>query len=123
MEPVHSPGKRVLVIDDEAKFGCVVAGFLMGRGYKTKVASNAEEALAQVEEFEPEIILLDVRMPGLSGLDVLKQVRSRPLPPHVIMVTAMDTADVIDEAMNNGADGYLCKPIDLNQLEQLIANV
>ena len=56
MEPVHSPGKRVLVIDDEAKFGCVVAGFLMGRGYKTKVASNAEEALAQVEEFEPEIL-------------------------------------------------------------------
>jgi len=113
--------KRVLVIDDEAKFGCLVAGFLMGRGYQTTVASNSDEALEALERFGPEIVLLDVRMPGLSGLELLKRIRSTPLPPRVIMVTAMDTSEIIDEAMDNGAEGYLCKPVDLNQLARLIA--
>ena len=115
--------KRVLVIDDEVKFGCLVAGFLTGRGYQTTVASNSDEALEALERFGPEIVLLDVRMPGLSGLELLKRIRSTPLPPQVIMVTAMDTSEMIDEAMDNGAEGYLCKPIDLNQLEQLIAEL
>ncbi len=115
--------KRVLVIDDEEKFGCLIAGFLMGRGYQTNVASNSDEALEALERFGPEIVLLDVRMPGLSGLELLKRIRSTPLPPRVIMVTAMDTSEMIDEAMDNGAEGYLCKPIDLNQLEQLIAEL
>ena len=115
--------KRVLVIDDEAKFSCLVAGFLMGRGYQTTVASNGDEALEALKRFGPEIVLLDVRMPGLSALELLKRIRSTSLPPRVIMVTAMDTSDIIDEAMDNGAKGYLCKPIDLNQLEQLIAEL
>lgn len=113
--------KRVLVIDDEAKFGCLVAGFLMGRGYQTTVATNSDEALEALERFGPEIVLLDVRMPGVSGLELLKRIRSTPLPPRVIMVTATDTSDILDEAMDNGAEGYLCKPIDLNQLARLIA--
>lgn len=115
--------KRVLVIDDETKFSCLVAGFLMGRGYQTNVASNGDEALEALKHFSPEIVLLDVRMPGLSGLELLKRIRSTPSPPRVIMVTAMDTSDMIDEAMDNGAEGYLCKPIDLNQLEQFIAEL
>jgi DNA-binding response OmpR family regulator len=115
--------RRILVIDDEAKFSCLVAGFLMGRGYQTNVASNGDEALEALKHFSPEIVLLDVHMPGLSGLELLKRIRSTPLPPRVIMVTAMDTSDMIDEAMDNGAEGYLCKPIDLNHLAQLIAEL
>lgn len=115
--------KRVLVIDDEQKFGCLVAGFLMGRGYQAKMASSAEEALATLEDFEPEIVLLDVRMPGLSGLELLKRLRDKPEPPRVIMITALDTSDVIDEAMDNGAEGFLCKPIDLGQLSKLLSDL
>ena len=114
---------RVLVIDDEEKFGRLIAGFLMGRGYQTDVVSNSNEALGALERFGPQIVLLDVRMPGLSGLELLKHIRATPAPPKVIMVTAMDTPDVLDEAMDNGAEGYLCKPIDLNQLAQLIAEL
>ena len=121
--PGGGPAKRVLVIDDEAKFGCLIAGFLMGRGYQTDVVSNSNEALGALERFGPQIVLLDVRMPGLSGLELLKHIRATPAPPKVIMVTAMDTPDVLDEAMDNGAEGYLCKPIDLNQLAQLIAEL
>jgi len=113
--------KRVLVIDDEAKFGCLIAGFLTGRGYQTNVVSNSNEALEALERFGPEIVLLDVCMPGLSGLELLKRIRATPLPPRVIMVTAMDTSAMIDEAMDNGAEGYLCKPINLNQLAELMA--
>lgn len=118
-----SHDKRVLVIDDEQKFSCIIAGFLMGRGYQTKVASSAEEALRVLDGFEPEIVLLDVRMPGLSGLELLKRIRSRTEPPRVVMLTAMDTSDIIDEAMDNGAEGFLCKPVDLRQLGQLLSEL
>lgn len=115
--------QRVLVVDDEQKFANLVAGFLTGRGYETKVVSNSEEALPAVDGFGPGIVLLDVRMPGVSGLELLKRIRSRSEPPHVVMVTALDTPEVIDEAMDQGADGYLFKPINLQQLGQLLSEL
>ena len=115
--------KRVLVVDDEPKFCYVVAGFLMGRGYETLVASSSDEALAKMEQFNPEVVLMDVRMPGRSGFEVVKEARARFLPPRIIMVTAVDSSSAIDEAMDSGADAYLCKPVDLNDLERLIATI
>jgi len=115
--------KRVLVVDDEPKFCYVVAGFLLGRGYETLVASNGDEALQKMEQFNPEVVLMDIRMPGRSGFEVVKEARARFLPPRIIMMTAVDSSSAIDEAKNSGADAYLCKPIDLNDLERLIATI
>lgn len=123
MVETHLQAKRVLVVDDEPKFCYIVAGFLMGRGYQTAVASRRDEITAALQRFNPDVVLLDIRMPEVSGLDVLRLIRSHPSPVRVVMVTVMDTTDAIDEAMDNGADGYLCKPVDLNQLEELISTL
>ena len=115
--------KRVLVVDDEPKFGHIVSGFLMGRGYEVAVAANSTEALAAIEQFQPAVILLDIVMPGLSGMEILKLTRLRPFPPRVIMVTSADPSQVAPQAMQQGADAYMSKPVDLNELEKLISGV
>ena len=123
MAEIRTQAKRVLVVDDEQKFCYIVAGFLMGRGYETAVASRSDEIIATLQRFNPDVVLLDIRMPEVSGLDILRLIRTRPSPIRVIMVTVLDTSDAIDDAMDNGADGYLCKPVDLNQLEGLISTI
>lgn len=123
MAETRIQAKRVLVVDDEPKFCYIVAGFLMGRGYQTAVASRSDQIVTTLQRFNPDVVLLDIRMPEVSGLDILRLIRSHPAPVRVIMVTVMDTTDAIDEAMDNGADGYLCKPVDLNQLEELISTL
>ena len=73
---------RVLVIDDEAKFCRLVAEFLQHRNYEVAVASTSTQALQQLELLSPDVVLLDIVMPGLSGLELLKLVRSRLSPPE-----------------------------------------
>ena len=110
---------RVLVVDDEEKFCKIVAEFLQGRGYEAVAAPNGSEALQLVERFSPEVVLLDLIMPGLSGLDLLKLVRSRLFPPRVIIVTA--TEEVATQVLREGAETYVCKPISLEAVERLIS--
>lgn len=112
---------RVLVVDDEEKFCRIVLEFLKGRGYEAVAASNGSEALQLVERFSPEVVLLDLIMPGLSGLDLLKLVRSRLFPPRVIIVTATDTEEVAQQVLREGAEAYVCKPISLEAVERLIS--
>ena len=112
---------RVLIVDDERKFCHLVAEFLTARGYEVAMAFSAGEAFAKMEAVHPEVVLLDVVMPGLSGLDAIKQLQARPAAPRIIMVTSAETDAAIDQARHSGAEAYLCKPIDLNHLERVIA--
>ncbi len=111
---------RVLVIDDEAKFCRLVSEFLQHRHYEVATASTSTEALQQLELLSPDVVLLDIVMPGLSGLELLKLVRSRLSPPRVIMLTALDTEEVAQQALRDGATAYMCKPVDLDELDRLI---
>ena len=115
--------RRVLVIDDEVKFCAVVKEFLTGRGHEVTTVSNGREALSQFEHFAPDVILLDLVMPGFSGLDLLKLIRERPFPPKVILVTAVDDPEVAEQAMRLGAHTYVAKPVALETLERLITGV
>ena len=112
---------RVLVIDDEERFCKIVAEFLSGRHYDVTTASTSSEALQQLEQISPDVVLLDFMMPGLSGLDVLKLIRSRLFPPRVIMVTAVETEETAQQAMREGAEAYMCKPVNLDALARLIS--
>lgn len=123
MTPVSPKAQRILVVDDEPKFGQIVSTFLMGRGYQVAIAQNSSEALAQLEQFNPAVVLLDIVMPGLSGLEVLKLTRLRPFPPRVIIVTSADAEQVAPKAILDGAEAYMSKPIDLNALERLISGI
>jgi DNA-binding response OmpR family regulator len=109
---------RVLVVDDEPDAVELLREFLAGKGYEVLTASNGEEALQKVKEERPHLILLDVRMPKVNGLEVLKRVREIDKEVGVIMVTAVNEEETGREALQLGAFDYITKPLDLKYLEQ-----
>jgi DNA-binding response OmpR family regulator len=109
---------RILVVDDEPDARELLQEFLTGKGYEVLTASNGEEALQKVKEERPHLILLDVRMPNMSGLEVLRRVRGIDQEVGVIMVTAVNEEETGREALQLGAFDYIVKPLDLEYLER-----
>ncbi|MBI4737706.1 MAG: response regulator [candidate division NC10 bacterium] len=109
---------RVLVVDDEPDAVELLQEFLTAKGYDVITASDGEEALRQVKEHRPHLILLDVRMPRLNGMEVLKRVREIDHEVGVIMVTAVNEEETGREALKMGAFDYITKPLDLQYLER-----
>jgi DNA-binding response OmpR family regulator len=109
---------RVLVVDDEPDAVELLQEYLTGKGYEVITACNGEQALERVKADRPHLILLDVRMPGMSGLDVLREVRQIDKEVGVIMVTAVSEEDTGRQAMTLGAFDYVVKPLDLAYLER-----
>jgi DNA-binding response OmpR family regulator len=109
---------RVLVVDDEPDAVELLQEFLTAKGYEVLTASDGEEALLQVKEHRPHLVLLDVRMPKLNGLEVLKRVREIDHEVGVIMVTAVNEEETGRQALKMGAFDYITKPLDLQYLER-----
>ncbi|KNC05748.1 chemotaxis protein CheY [Pantoea sp. RIT-PI-b] len=101
--------RRVLVIEDDADAADVLEAYLLREGYTVEIAGNGLHGLERVEMWKPDLILLDIMLPGMNGTEVLEAVRRRSDTP-VIMITAMaDTPDRIG-ALRHGADDYVVKP-------------
>ena len=113
--------KRVLVVDDNQVIQDILKQFL-GRGYTVEVVGNASLALASVVQKNPDAILLDVRMPGVDGISLLKSLRDMGVQTPIFVMTGYDSTQVALEALENGATGYLPKPFDLVHLDRLIAH-
>ncbi len=109
---------RVLVVDDEPDAVELLQEFLVAKGYEVLTANGGEEALRAVREERPHLILLDVRMPGMNGLEVLRRVRQIDQEVGVIMVTAVNEEETGREALALGAFDYIVKPLDLAYLER-----
>ncbi len=109
----------ILIVDDQLRTRELLRELLTGQGYTLALASNGEEALAQALELTPDVILLDVMMPGMDGFEVCQRLRSEPLLAEVpvIMVTALDDRDSRIRGIQAGADDFVSKPFD--QLELL----
>ncbi len=111
-------GGRVLVVDDDHDNVRLVKRVLQRDGFEVTTADDATTALAALGGQRPDAVLLDVIMPGVSGLDLLKQIRSRPalakLP--VILITARSKPGDMIEGYNTGADYYITKPFTPRQL-------
>jgi DNA-binding NtrC family response regulator len=110
-------GVKILVVDDEASVRKQLRKFLEGKDYRIVEASSGEEALAAYRQDQPEVVLLDIRMPGKDGLETLKELKAIDPEASVIMVTALHEEDLARQAMNDGAFEYITKPIDRNYLE------
>jgi two-component system response regulator AtoC len=108
--------RRVLVVDDEENLRIVVRTFLKRDGYEVEVASNGEEALALVEAFGPDVILTDVRMPKMGGLDLLATLKAKGIDATVIVMTAYGNLDLALEAMKAGAYDYIQKPFKAEEV-------
>ncbi len=111
---------KILVVDDEVKACELLKRFLEMKNYDVIVANNGEDALEMVKHEKPDVMLLDVRMPGMEGTEVLKRVREFDKDVGIIMVTAVKEEDVGKAAIKSGADEYITKPIDFNYLETSI---
>ncbi len=108
--------RRVLVVDDEENLRLVVRTFLKREGYEVEVAATGEEALALVETFGPDVILTDVRMPKMGGLELLGTLKAKGIEATVIVMSAYGNVDLALEAMKAGAYDYLQKPFKAEEV-------
>jgi DNA-binding response OmpR family regulator len=108
-------GKQILLIDDDALLRRSLAFNLQQAGYETRTAANAEDGLASADQQKPDLVLLDINLPGMDGLDALKKLHNQMQIP-VIMLTARRRE--LDEVLGLelGADDYVTKPFDFNVL-------
>lgn len=113
------PGK-ILVVDDEPEVRQLMEHFLTERGYEVRIAENGRLALATLDTFTPDVVLLDMHMPEMDGLETLKRlaVRSPSLP--VIMITVNEDIETTARLLQLGAADYVPKPFNLEYLEQAI---
>ena len=110
--------KRLLVVDDETEICDFLKMFFEDRGFTVTTANSGQKALDQLDQVIPHVILLDIHMPAMDGLTALREIKKRLPDAKVIMVTAIETRDKIEEAMRLGADNYITKPLSLDYLEK-----
>ncbi|MEL7667991.1 MAG: sigma-54 dependent transcriptional regulator, partial [Actinomycetota bacterium] len=108
---------RVLIADDEKNMRWVLSQALEAEGYEVFEAADGKEALTAVAEHEPEVVILDHKMPAPDGMEVLRRLRSKGHRFPVIMLTAHGNVQTAVEAMKAGANEYLTKPFDLDELK------
>jgi two-component system response regulator AtoC len=108
--------RRVLVVDDEENLRLVVRTFLKREGYEVETAATGEDALALVETFGPDVILTDVRMPKMGGLDLLATLKAKGIDSTVIVMSAYGNVDLALEAIKAGAYDYIQKPFKAEEV-------
>lgn len=108
---------KLLVVDDEAEICEFLKSFFEERSYQVVTANSGEQALERVKQDKPQVILLDIKMPGMDGVQTLKEIKTKYPKSKVIMVTAIETRDKIEECLRLGADNYITKPLSLEYLE------
>ena len=118
----RATAKKVLVVDDHAAARESVADVLRHAGYEVSGLGSPMEALPRLEKGTFDLVITDLQMPGMDGLDFIREIRRRRLSTQVLMITAHATISSAVEAMRQGAFDYLEKPFDVVQLEQLVAS-
>lgn len=117
--------KKVLIVDDEPNIVTSLEFLMTRSGYEVKVARNGEEALALVETFMPDLVLLDVMMPQRSGYEVCQKMRSRADWRHVriVMLSAKGREAEVSKGLSVGADAYVTKPFSNRELIAKVAGL
>lgn len=111
---------RVLIIDDERALCESLSKVLRAKGHETDFALSGETGIEKVRVFRPHVVLLDIRMPGVNGLEVLARMKSLDPAVRVIMVTAAHAEEVAKMALREGASDYITKPLDPERLNLMI---
>jgi two-component system response regulator (stage 0 sporulation protein F) len=108
---------KLLIVDDEVEICDFLKMFFEERDFEVEVAYEGTSAIEKVGVFNPDVMLLDIKLPGIDGLEVLAKVKETHPNVRVLMVTAIETSEKIDEALRLGADNYITKPLSLEYLE------
>ena len=117
--------KKVLIVDDEHNIVTALEYLLQKSGYEVRVAETGDDALAQLDAFRPDLVLLDVMMPKVSGYEVCQRVRSRPewQGVKIVMLSAKGREVEVSKGMSLGADLYVTKPFSNTELVATIGRL
>lgn len=107
---------RVLIVEDDSRIADFLQRALKPEGYLPVCVGEGKEALELVKDSDFDLVLLDLMLPGLSGLEVCQAIRMRRIEMPIIMLTALDTAEDVVRGLRMGADDYITKPFDLDEL-------
>ncbi len=114
----------ILFVDDNETNSMVYGDFLLSRGYRLEMASNGLEALRRAQEIEPDLVIMDIQMPGMDGLEVIRRLRSQTDPQIatsiILALTALAMPGDRERCLEAGADEYLSRPVSLKKLDQVI---
>ncbi|HMO85167.1 MAG TPA: sigma-54 dependent transcriptional regulator [Lacipirellulaceae bacterium] len=116
----NPPAIDLLLVDDDMELRSDIASYLAGRGYRVEACGDGEEALALADRRAFDVAVLDIAMPGLSGIEVLRRLKLRGAECEVVMLTGEGTIETAVEAMKLGAREFLSKPISLRDLDRLV---
>ncbi|HYU52593.1 MAG TPA: response regulator, partial [Gemmatimonadaceae bacterium] len=111
---------RILIVDDEETIRLALRKFLRSRGYEVEIAGSGDQALQILDNQSFSLMLCDVRMPGMTGVQVVPEARSRDHDLAIIMLTAVNDAATATEVLSSGATDYLMKPVELADLQQAV---
>jgi DNA-binding response OmpR family regulator len=111
---------KILVVDDEPEACDALKEFLSMKGYEVSTAQDGQTALRKIKEYDPQIVLLDVIMPGMNGIEVLQEIKKMDPKIGVIMVTVVTDEAQAKKTLELGAYDYITKPVDLNYLETVV---
>lgn len=116
---------RILIVDDNAQNLKLARVILSTAGYEVQTAKDAEEAVETLPAFSPALILMDLQLPGMDGLELTRRLKTDPARAHILIVALTAYAMKGDEekARAAGCDGYITKPIDTDALPKLVAEV
>ncbi|NQT32095.1 MAG: response regulator [Candidatus Omnitrophica bacterium] len=110
--------ERILVIDDEVEICEMLKSFLVKKGYEVITTTSAADGIEKLKTEKPKVILLDIRMPDMDGVEVMKKIRKIDQNVVVIMATGVIDEEIARETMKLGASDYIVKPFDLGYLEK-----
>ena len=111
---------RILIVDDEANARAALSEILHDEGYQTETAADGFKALGKLEEFQPDVILTDVKMPGLDGIALMDKARAAAPSAVFVVMTAFGTISSAVAAVKKGAENYLTKPLEYEALSAVI---
>jgi two-component system response regulator (stage 0 sporulation protein F) len=113
--------KKILIVEDNEVVQDILRQFFESR-YQVQIAGNASQALSLIVRGTPDVALLDIKMPGLDGICLLKSLREMGVTVPIFIMTGYDSLQVAQDVLNAGANGYLPKPFDLLHLDRLVAD-
>jgi DNA-binding NtrC family response regulator len=112
--------KRVLLIEDDDEMRSLLKEFMEGEGFEADCAANGFEALPKLEEKDFDLIVSDIRMPGLTGLDLLPRMKTLQPGAYIVVITSFGSEEVYRKSVERGATAYLEKPIHFERLRELV---
>jgi len=110
----------VLIVDDEPEIRSMLHEFFEDKGYRVLMAGNGEQALLAVKEEAPGLVLLDIRMPNMDGVETLRLIKEMRPETVVVMISAYATIETAKQTLKLGAYDYIAKPFDLQHLERIV---